>query len=527
MDMTNLGDMMNLGKAPIPGDNPAGVDARYDPDFEILQREIDKLASPSGGQVDWKSVVTSAATVLAQRSKDLTAASYLAVGLIRTAKAEGLVQGTRILKDLLENYWETLYPPKKRMRGRAGAITWWFDRSLLEMKGFQPASLPAEAAGLVRADLQRLEELLAAQLPEAPRLGPLLRLIEALSPPKSAADASPPAPLPGRPQPEPASAAQPAAVRAAKAPDSGDPITTLQEARKTLDATFQRMRQASLFMLQHDLKEPLAYRYRRLASWAKIQTPPPNTDGVTQIVSPAPQVRDALATLRDENNWAALIENAEQKLSQFVFWFDLNRYTAEALSALGPDHRPALDTVCLETASLLHRLPGVERLQFADGMPFADEQSLSWLKGIASRAAESGSPPTLESSENPDRYQGVLRTAQALARGKKVVEAVQLLQQQMQNTAARNERMRWQLAIAQILLNAKKHPAALPHLEQLLLEIEEFCLEAWDPGLALESLTAVWQGFGAQSAAEYKARAGGLLQRIARIDPVAALRLSG
>jgi type VI secretion system protein VasJ len=521
-------ELMNLGKEPIAGDNPAGADARYDPEFETMQREIDKLASPSGGQVDWKAVVTAASAVLTQRSKDLTAASYLAVGLIRTRKAEGLVQGSRILKDLIETYWETLYPPKKRMRGRTGAVTWWLERSLLELKGFAPASLPEDAAGLVKADLQRLEELLGVQLPDAPSLRPLLRLVESLSPPQAAVAAPLPAAASLPVRKESSEAAHPVSAKVpVKASDIADNITSLQEARKSLDAVFQRMRQASFFMLQNDLKEPLAYRYRRLASWAKIQALPPNTDGTTQIVSPAPQVREALEKLRDENNWAALIENAEQKISQFVFWFDLNRYTAEALSALGPDYRPAMETVCRETAFFVQSLSGVERLQFADGVPFADNQSLAWLKGIASITAGGGSTLPVVSTEGADRHEVLVRAAQALARGKKIVEAVQLLQQHMQNTAARNERMRWQLAIAQLLMGAKKHPAALPHLEQLLLDIEEFRLEAWDPGLALESLIAVWQGFGAQSAAEYKTRAPGLLQRIARIDPIAALRLSG
>ena len=523
-------DLMILGKEPIAGDSPAGVDARYEPEFEALQREIDKLASPSAGQVDWKAIVDNAAGILERRSKDLTAASYLAVGLIRTHKADGLVQGTRILKDLLETYWDTLYPPKKRMRGRAGAITWWFERSLLELKRFAPASLPEEAAARVNADLKRLEELLAAQLPEAPRLGPLLRLMESLSPPKPAALAVAPAAaeLPKPAQKEvPEAAAAPTVKRQSSASEAGESITTLQEARRALDGMLQRMRQASLFMLQHDLKDPLAYRYRRMASWAKILAPPPNVDGASQIVSPAPQVRETLSILRDAHNWPALIENAEQKLSQFVFWFDLNRYVAEALSALGPDHGAALSAVRQETAFLLQRLPGVERLRFADGMPFADDQSLLWLQSIRPVDAQSSATVAAAPTGPADSFQEAVRAAQTLARGKKIVEAVQVLQPGMQKSAGRSERLRWQMAIGQLLLDAKKHSAALPHLEQLLQEIDDFRLEAWDPGLALEGLIAVWQGFDAQSAAEYKSRALGILQRIARIDPVAALRLSG
>ena len=525
-------DLINLGKEPIAGEQPAGADARYEPEFESLQAEIDKLASPSAGQVDWKSIVDGAAGILASKSKDLTAASYLAVGLIRTQKADGLVQGTRVLKDLLETYWDTLYPPKKRMRGRAGAITWWFERSVLELKRFAPGSLPAASAASVHADLKNLEQFLAAQLPDAPRLGPLLRLVESLSPPETAAAADgasaperPPAPV----QTKTEQTVAPAPVKdPGRSPEAGETITSVLEARRALDAMLQRMRQASLFLLQNDFKDPMAYRCRRIASWAKLQAPPPaNAEGATRITSPAPQVREALVKLADENNWPALIENAEQKLSQFVFWFDLNRYVAEALSALGPDHGAALLAVCQETAFLLQRLPGVERLQFADGMPFADDQTITWLQSIRPAAGRPRAPAPAAAAEPTDLYQSTVLEAQALARGKKIVEAVQILQKRMQRSGGRHEWVRWQMAIVQLLLNAKKHSAALPLLEQLLQEIEDFRLEVWDPALALECLVAVWQAFGSQGAGEYKTRAPGILQRIARIDPAAALRLSG
>ena len=45
-------DMWSLGISPINADQPTGADARYEPEFDKLQAEIDKLSSPtasSGG----------------------------------------------------------------------------------------------------------------------------------------------------------------------------------------------------------------------------------------------------------------------------------------------------------------------------------------------------------------------------------------------------------------------------------------------------------------------------------------------
>jgi type VI secretion system protein VasJ len=85
--------------------------------------------------------------------------------------------------------------------------------------------------------------------------------------------------------------------------------------------------------------------------------------------------------------------------------------------------------------------------------------------------------------------------------------------------------MRWRLAIAEILLNAKKNPLALPHLDRISEEIEAFSLEEWDPDLALEGLKAIWKGYNSLKLNEYKDKTAALLGRIAGLDPVEAIRL--
>lgn len=314
----------------------------------------------------------------------------------------------------------------------------------------------------------------------------------------------------------------------AAGPAESETISGEQEAAKSVNAALQSIRQASLFLLQKDLKNPLAYRYRRVSAWFRLETLPPNTDGVTQLAPPAPQVVTALEELYAAANWPAMILSAEQKLSQFIFWFDLNRMVAEALSGLGAGHENALAAVCQETAYLLQRLPELVSLSFSDGMPFAAEQTRTWLQANAfgrASATPAAGAPTGAAEAQPDD-QALIAKARAMAHKNQVVQAVELLQQHLLSSASVRRKMQWRMAIVQVLCAVKKYSQAAPHLEQILTDVDQFHLEEWDPGLAVEALSAAWKVFSSPTTGESANQAPRLLDRIARIDPAAALRLS-
>ena len=65
-------DLLSLGKEPVNADQPAGSDVRYDPEFEELQAEIDKLSNPSATDgTDWNKVTKLASEILATKAKDI------------------------------------------------------------------------------------------------------------------------------------------------------------------------------------------------------------------------------------------------------------------------------------------------------------------------------------------------------------------------------------------------------------------------------------------------------------------------
>ncbi|MCJ8501794.1 type VI secretion system protein TssA [Desulfatitalea alkaliphila] len=533
-------DLSAIGTTPISEATPGGADVRYDPDFEALQAEIDKLGSPTAsGQVDWSRVIDLATAILQSKAKDLNAAVYLCVALVTTRQCEGLDQGLALLKALLENFWDTLHPPKKRMRGRAGAIDWWLEKTENALSRLPaPAPLPAEMPARMLENLHAIDSLLADKMPDAPILRQLQRRIEtfpisdvqeAATPPPAAAE-TPAIPAQSQDPPATAAATPPIPAPRATAPTkteegASENLSSSAEARKAADGVMQRLRRISLALLEHDTADPLAYRYRRIAGWARVMAAPPvNKDGNTAIAPPAPQVLQQLEELRSAGNAAALLPQLEQKVSQHIFWLDLHRYTAETLQDLGNAHQAAHDAVCHETAALLRRLPTLAALCFSDGMPFADDPTRQWLAQIGCDAQPAGQGGTAGPATADDPLAETVDAARSMARKKQLVEAVGLLQQKMQQSPGRRNALRWRLAIIRLLLEHRKAPAAVPHVEYTLTEMQRFDLARWEPALAVEVLSLAGQAFDAQSGNEHKSRAGEMRHRVAALDPVAALR---
>lgn len=90
---------------PIPGDNPAGTAVPFMVDNEL--REARKRSTRD----DWNQIVELAQKALAETSKDPLLAARLTEALVRLHGFAGLRDGLRLLRELVEQCWERLYPP--------------------------------------------------------------------------------------------------------------------------------------------------------------------------------------------------------------------------------------------------------------------------------------------------------------------------------------------------------------------------------------------------------------------------------
>jgi type VI secretion system protein ImpA len=141
-------DLLN----PIPGDNPSGANLRYDPVTDkIKEARREDLDVPQG---QWKTALKTAdfplviklgGDVLANRSKDLQIAVWLVDAHVRREGFVILAPALQFLRDLLEQYWDTLYPPVDEdgdMEVRAAPLEWlgttFGDSRRPEFVGFLP-----------------------------------------------------------------------------------------------------------------------------------------------------------------------------------------------------------------------------------------------------------------------------------------------------------------------------------------------------------------------------------------------------
>jgi type VI secretion system protein VasJ len=526
-------DLSELGTQPISSDKPAGRDIRYEPSFDELQTEVDKLSSPSlAGSVNWDRVCRLASDILISKSKDLLVTSYLAVALIHTRGSDGFALGLKILSDLVERFWADLYPPRIRMRGRVRAVEWWLEKAETALRQAKEISFPADQIVRIRENLNRLDIFLGEHLENSPPLNPVREYFQSLSP---AEEEIPSTDALVGPVPKDDDGAPTGGENtSSEQPEPGGPIRVIssrQEADAVLGDGLQRIREASFFLWQQDPADPQVYRLTRKAAWHNVEELPPSTEGRTRILPPTPLEKNLLFDLRNTGDAEALLKAVEARLTQYIFWIDLNRLAAEALSRLGSRYERAQTAVCQETAFLLHRLPGIEDLSFSDGTPFATPETRQWLQGIVFRkdppgidAAASSSPGGTSDMESAIE-RGIDEMLTLVRRGK-LIEAMEAGQRRLRDGGSRREVLLWRLALARMFVGVGKTKLALPYLEQVLEDIESHRLEEYDPSLALRGFRLAWLAFDTQVEKRFKEQATAILHRIGRLDMAEMVRLA-
>jgi type VI secretion system protein ImpA len=119
--------------APIPGPNPSGKDVRYDGAYDrirVARRADDVLPQGEWSRevktADWPGVIQLATDVLSNKSKDLQVAAWLLEALVKRYGFAGLRDGIRIMHELQERFWDTLYPliEEGDLEYRAGPLNW-------------------------------------------------------------------------------------------------------------------------------------------------------------------------------------------------------------------------------------------------------------------------------------------------------------------------------------------------------------------------------------------------------------------
>ncbi|WP_296223971.1 type VI secretion system protein TssA [Ralstonia sp. UBA689] len=524
-----------IGRQPISETQPCGKDVRDEPEFDLLQMEISRMTNPAAtGAPDWQRVVELSTVLLTTTGKDMLVACYLTHGLLRIRGLSGLHDGMQMLADLLQNWWDQLYPPIQRLRARRNALQWLIDQVRAHGEEADWTTLPPQDPAMIDslcAAIDAVDSFLLQKDDEAVSLLPirtqvrLVPLVTAVTAPEPAAQASTSVPssttpVEAAPAPAPAPAsAMPPALKSA--PDSGTlsqtPLDSEAPVGRAIDEALERLADVGDWFAEAKPDDPLGFRLRRIAAWAAIEQTPPAQNGQTALPGPIAVLQEALHNLQTLDASADIVNFGETRLRQFPFWLDLNCSVACALERLGDDWSAARREVSNETAKLVSRLPGIEQLKFAGGMPFANTQTLQWLHKLTSSTTDQAAAAPI------DPLHSVLRRARALAADNNLAGAADCLQQAIDQDATPLNRLRLRTALCDLLLEQRRGIGLEPFARTIIADIDRFEVCTWAPHDAAEGLRAAWTILSRND--DNKAEADSLLVRIASLNAAIAVRL--
>ena len=539
--MEELNELSEKICAPITEAAPTGKDSRQDPLFDAMQAEIDKQSSPSAyGLPEWEKVTGYALELAGTKGKDILTLCYLCMGLYKTRGFDGLAVGLQSLATLTNAYWDTLFPPPQRIRARRNAIEWLQDEILESIDNSNPLpEISAFAATTLISALDTLDDILSQKDDSPPSLYQLRTLFGSF--PVTPEPEPEPAPAQETAQTEngadtqpPATTAEQEDVRAVNAAgNTPPPVSAPQQpapniAAITPVATFgssdavshqlqlalESIQGIADWLMQQNSADEKAYRLSRIASWSAITALPPNTAGKTAIPEPDNSAMQVLEVITQNKQPKALLNFAEARMRDNLFWLDLQRMSAQALELLGGEFKAAHLAVCNETGALLKRLPGLADLSFSGGKPFADSDTQSWLKTLGGGETGGNSADMQINSLLTE-----VKTAQAEGR---LISGMELFEQQLRALSPRMALL-GRVKLYELLRNTVPDFDIQALLGPLLSELEDGILEQRDPEIAIEVLSLCYRARGKDEASEPANKL--ILGRIARISPAAVLRL--
>ncbi len=526
--------------AAIPGDNPAGPDPTFEPEFEAIKKEIDKLSSVED-KPNWGSVVTGSAALLKNKAKDFRIAIWLTVAHVQANNFAGFAEGLVTLRGLCTQYWDQMYPDVKRGRARANMITWFIDQNTAVLEKVDVNKRNGEAVKVSDDMLNEIDGVLSEKLGELytglGKLRGLMRDKVRQIPPD---DPPPPDPSTVVVQ-ETTNTATVAEVyypeeTTATTSDAGaaPAISGIGDVEPALAFHSTSLVSIGHVLRREDPKQAWAYKLLRVGLWLPFATTPYNEGNVTQMASPPPDPIANFDALAESSSWADLLEALETEIPNYPMWFDLHRRAAMALEKLGGEFRPARNALGRAVVGFVSSCPGLVELLYADGLPIFDPLTKEWYQTEAERqGAGSSSKADAATAAEEAELKGRFEEAKAMVFGGKIAEGLTMATQLAARGKDSRVRFRSRTAVGQMALDVGRPAIAKPMLEALFFEAEHHHLETWEPALCVPVYTSLLTAIRAARhpedilTPEAMAKEATLFDRLCRLDPAAAIKLSG
>lgn len=544
-----MNDTLHGWSAPLSAESPAGSDVTYDPRFEQIAAEIEKLSSVTGGRPDWRLIVEQGEGLLTTTSKDLRLCAWVTLAKLNVQSWTGLVGGLEGTLAVVTTYWDAIHPPLKRMRARVNLIDWLWNQlptaiaTLPTNESDGPTCDAAEAAFVALTSVldgklegagsssRDVRNALAERKRNIPRPAPVV--VEAPPPPEPpitvfATTAVQPI-APANVQPSESSAPSATTAHPATFDAGAVQVPTAVEAA-SLDQAMDIARNWSelLFGLARQARRaaPMSgwpYRLTRTAAWLTVEGLP-EIEEEDRIYVRGPRATDvrALTELLSRSDWSDLLDASEESLLEHPFWLDLHRFSALALDHLG--HREARAAVGREASALVQRLPKLTELKFSGGSPLASPDTRAWFEQELSAWGGGGGGRTA-ATEDVDTE--LIDQARLRIGSGDVLGGVAQALRAARELPSAKRRFRARAHVADMALTAGDAAVAKAIAEELVAEIQP-SVEAWAPddvGLCYQVFVRAERNLAAASERPPDERIESILKRLLMVDPESALRL--
>jgi type VI secretion system protein ImpA len=576
---------------PIADDSPAGTYLRYDPLYDrIKEARREDADLPQGDwaisrkTADWSMVIRLADEALSRRSKDLQIAAWLTEAWLRREGIAGLRQGIVLLHELLQKYWDDVYPPIEDgdVELRAAPLEWLglktdvavrmapinqAGHSSIDYQGAksvptrEQAELDAELAAVrqqavdagrvtsedfeagfeatpyewYRALVDDLDGSLSA-LAElngycdqqfgqvSPSFSPLRTVLEEVRRTAAQLLARKPVPVTGG-QTAAAIGGAPPPIPGTTPVDSIGATIAPGGAPAGGDPASWIAAAAARLRSERPL-DPAAYLLLRGFRWGELRAGGERVDP-RLLAAPSTETRTRLKGLLLDARWSHLLEACEtvMALPYGRGWLDLQRYVLTACDALGRDYFPVANSIRSELRALLRDLPALPSLALMDDSPTANAETLGWLSD--QQLLPDGAEPVVLTAETVSTgRRDAYDVARDRVRAGDAHGAMQLLMTAAGQEKSPRARFLRRAQAASIMVGAGLEAVALPILKELLEQIEAHRLEDWEAGdMVADPLALLYQC--AERLGSDDVDRASLYTRVCRLDPMAAIRLAG
>lgn len=496
--------------APIPGEHAYGRDPGYEDAFFELKDEAGKLSGIDDGLI-----VRACEHLLKETGKDLRLAGYYAFARLRQDGPAGFADGLELAAALVDRFGEAALPDRHEAK-----------KAALEMLATARVIETLDSRGdFVPADLERtlaaLDVLVThtAAWPDAarPNLQPLVSRFKKKEAPARSVDsgkAMPAATVPGK--------------------------TSAGSIASTRDLLDQARAMSAWLRDQENGYLP-SVRLVRSIRWDTLHdVPPSDAASHTRLAPPRAELRQQMKRLVLQKHWHELLERVEGAFMEGVnhLWFDLQYFQHAALDHVGTPYSAWRELLRADFALFLERLPGIERLAFSDGTPFADDTTLEWIARHAVvrdlEAGETVAPLPVSADSERDAagdWPEIETQARELAAREGIETAFAWLEA-LPGMKTDRHRYLQRLVMARLADHAGRHDAALALLAELDGMSRSLPLMRWEPALTFEvkqQLVKALKAMSSRKDADKPAlfhRIGELQAELTVLDPARVLTLS-